>query len=122
MPAIDAPPILTPTQIQPSLLDQAAELANRGHFEQALVVCEQDLRQKGATAPAYFLMGMICQVAGHERRAEECLQKAVYLDPTHDEALLALALLAERRGDHGASASYRRRAAQCDIMTRLKVN
>ena len=47
-------------------------------------------------------MGMICQAAGDRGRAEDCFQKTVYLDPMHDEALLALALLAERRGDHGS--------------------
>ena len=45
-------------------------------------------------------MGMICQAAGNRVRAEDCFHKTVYLDPMHDEALLALALLAERRGDH----------------------
>ena len=36
-------------------------------------------------------MGMIRQAAGDRREAEECFHKAVYLDPGHDEALLALA-------------------------------
>ena len=49
-------------------------------------------------------MGMICQATGDRRRAEECFHKTVYLDPEHDEALLALSLLAERRGDRGAAA------------------
>ena len=55
-------------------------------------------------------MGMIQQAAGNRSRAEECFHKAVYLDPTHDEALLALALLAERRGDHDTANGFRRRA------------
>ena len=55
-------------------------------------------------------MGMICQAAGDRRRAEDCLHKTVYLDPNHAEALLALALLAERRGDRDAAARFRRRA------------
>ena len=38
-------------------------------------------------------MGMIYQAAGDRRRAEDCFQKTVYLDPSHDEALLALACL-----------------------------
>jgi chemotaxis protein methyltransferase WspC len=55
-------------------------------------------------------MGMIRQAAGDRRRAEECFHKTIYLDPGHDEALLALALLAERRGDPAAAAGFRRRA------------
>jgi chemotaxis protein methyltransferase WspC len=122
VPALGAATVPKHAELLPPLLDQAAELANRGQFKQAMAVCEQHLRQKGATAPAYFLMGMIYQAAKNAQRAEECLQKAVYLDPKHDEALLALALLAERRGDHGAAASFRRRAERTLIMARNKVD
>ena len=100
-----------------SLLDQAAELANQGRFDEAIAACERHLQQKGPTASAYYLMGMICQAAGDRRRAEDCFRKAVYLDPRHDEALLALALLAERRGDHEAAAGFRRRAERIATMT-----
>jgi chemotaxis protein methyltransferase WspC len=95
---------------QPSLLEQAAELANQGRHAEAIAECERHLRLKGPGAPAYYLMGMICQAAGDRRRAEDCFLKTVYLDPKHDEALLALALLAERRGDRDAAAGFRRRA------------
>lgn len=93
-----------------SLLDQAAELANRGRHAEAIAACEQHLRQKGPGASAYYLMGMIQQSAGDRRRAEECFNKTIYLDPRHADALLALALLAERRGDHEAALGFRRRA------------
>jgi chemotaxis protein methyltransferase WspC len=62
-------------------------------------------------------MGMICQAAGDRRRAEDCFLKTVYLDPKHDEALLALALLAERRGDRDAAAGFRRRARRTATTT-----
>jgi len=105
--------------VQPlSLLDRAAELANLGRFDEAIAACERHLQQKSPSAPAYYLMGMICQAAGDRPRAEECFKKTVYLDPRHDEALLALALLAERRGDHEAAAGFRRRAERIAIMTR----
>jgi chemotaxis protein methyltransferase WspC len=94
----------------PSLLEQAAELANRGQHAQAIVVCERHLQLKGPDASAYYLMGMICQAAGDSRRAQDCLHKTLYLDPKHDEALLALALWADRRGDRAAAEGFRRRA------------
>ena len=100
-----------------SLLDRAAELANLGRFDEAVAACERHLQQKSPTASAYYLMGMICQAAGDRPRAEECFKKTVYLDPRHDEALLALALLAERRGDHEAAAGFRRRAERIATMT-----
>ena len=73
---------------EPSLLDQAAMLANQGRYEAAVAACEQHLRFKGYSPEAYYLMGMICQAAGDRTRAEECFHKTVYLDPMHDEALL----------------------------------
>ena len=96
--------------IEPPLLDQAAELANKGRFAEAIAACEQHLQSEGLSSSAYYLMGMICQAGGNRRRAEDCFHKTVYLDPMHDEALLALALLAERRGDHAVAAGFRRRA------------
>ncbi len=104
------------------LLGQASELANQGRFKEAIVLCERHLREKGLSAPAYCLMGMICQAAGERKRAEECLGKAVYLDPNHDEALLALALLAEHRDDQNAAAGFRRRAERTAALSRKRVN
>ena len=103
-------------------LDLAATLANQGRFDDAIAVCEEHLRQQGLSAEAYCLLGMICQAVGDRRRAEDCFQKTVYLDPTHDEALLALALLAERRGDPSAAAGFRRRAERTIAMTRKRAN
>jgi chemotaxis protein methyltransferase WspC len=99
-----------PEFIEPPLLDQAAELANKGRFAEAVAACEQHLKSEGLSSSAYYLMGMICQAAGNRQRAEDCFHKTVYLDPAHDEALLALALLAERRGENAAAAGFRRRA------------
>ncbi len=92
------------------LLEQAAEHANRGRHGQALACCEAQIRLKGPSAPAFALMGGIHQAAGRRTQAESCFNKAIYLDPDHDEALLALALLAERRGDSAAASGFRRRA------------
>ena len=93
-----------------SLLDRASELANLGRHDEAVALCEQFVRQQGPSAPAYYLMGVIHQSVGNRTRGEVCFQKALYLDPGHDEALLALALSAERRGDAAAAAGFRRRA------------
>jgi chemotaxis protein methyltransferase WspC len=106
-------PVVSPL----SFLDRAAALANLGRFDEAIAACERHLQQKGPSAAAYYLLGMICQAAGARPRAEECFKKTVYLDPRHDEALLALALLAERRGDHNAAAGFRRRAERIATMT-----
>ncbi len=113
--AIPHSPLPTPHS---SLLEQAAELANQGRHAEAIAACEQQIRLKGPGAPAYYLMGMICQAAGDRRRAEECFHKTAYLDPKHDEALLSLSLLAESRGDRGAADGFRRRARRTSAPSR----
>ena len=105
------PPLLSP------LLQQAEELANRGRHTEAIAACEQQIRLSGPDASVYYLMGMIYQAAGDRRRAEECFHKTVYLDPKHAEALLALSLAAERRGDRGAAAGFLRRASRTSSVT-----
>jgi chemotaxis protein methyltransferase WspC len=107
---LDEPSTGHPTPATQEPLEQAAELANQGQFAAAIAACQRHLQLKGPSAPAYYLMGMICQAAGDRRRAEDCFHKTVYLDPKHDEALLALALLAERRGETDKAAGFRRRA------------
>lgn len=91
-------------------LRRAAELADRGQYDEAAEVVRQHLGRGPLDAPAHFLLGMIRQAAGDRAAAEAELFKAAYLDPDHDEALLALALLARRRGDVAAEATLRRRA------------
>jgi chemotaxis protein methyltransferase WspC len=101
-----------------SLLDEASKLANVGRHDEAIAVCEQLVRRHGPSAAAYYLMGVINQAAGKGQRAEECFHKTVYLEPGHDEALLALALIAERRGDAAAAAGFRRRAKRAELRAR----
>lgn len=93
-----------------ALLDQAAELANRREYDGAIQLCEQALYRHGPEPRTFFLMGMIELARGETERAEENLLKAVYLDGDAEEALLALGLICQRRGDDDAASRYRRRA------------
>jgi chemotaxis protein methyltransferase WspC len=93
-----------------SLLDRASILADLGRYDEATALVEQAISGGGANARAYFLLGMMAQASGTRQQAEAHYLKAIYLDPQHDEALLALALLARRKGDVAAEAGYRRRA------------
>ena len=93
-----------------SVLDRASSLADLGRYDEAAGLVERFIAEGGADARAFFLLGLIRQAAGDRDRAEAHFLKAVYLDAQHDEALLALALLARRKGDVAAEAAYRRRA------------
>ena len=105
-------PLTTDIATEPlsTLLEEAAALADQGKTQEAAECCERHLREAGPNASGYFLLGMIRQASGASGEAEGLFQKTVYLDPQHDEALLALALMADRRGDRTAAEGYRRRA------------
>jgi chemotaxis protein methyltransferase WspC len=93
-------------------LEQAGALANARRHLEALELCE---RHRAALPPSpelFFLMGMLHQSLGDLDRAEGCLHKTLYLDAAHEEALLALALLARQRGDTRMADTYRQSAAR----------
>ncbi|MGO9599883.1 MAG: CheR family methyltransferase [Isosphaeraceae bacterium] len=92
------------------LLDRASTLANEGRHRKAIELCQEALALQGPDAATYYLMGVIYQAAGNGALGETYFHKAVYLDPVHDEVLLALALAAERRGELAAAARFRHRA------------
>ena len=107
-PAPPAPPAETPAEI----LARASSLADRGRYDEAGRLVERAVARAGPSARASSLLGLIRQAAGDLKGAEAHFLRAVYLDPLDDEALLALALLAGRRGDAEAEAGYRRRLAR----------
>jgi chemotaxis protein methyltransferase WspC len=113
--ALSPPTPAKPSDPGGSLLEQAAALANQGLTGKAIAACERSIRQEGPTGAAYHLLGMIYRSLGNLARGDECFSRAVYLDPDHDEALLALALSAERRGDTAAAAGFRRRAERAAL-------
>ena len=122
-PPASTPPVVAPApavagrprEQAPTLrdvLEQAGALANARRHLEALELCE---RHRAALSPSpelFFLMGMLHQSLGDLDRAEGCLHKTLYLDAAHEEALLALALLARQRGDTRMAETYRQSAAR----------
>ncbi len=101
-----------PTPSLEEVLAEAGRLANAGRFADAIEHCE---RHRGSLPPAaelFFLMGMLHQSAGDPDRAEGCFHKTLYLDADHEEAHLALALVARQRGDLPMAEKYRQSAAR----------
>ncbi len=87
------------TQIHDYHLNTIRKLADEGNLNEALSQCQSYLYDNSTSAEAYLLLGEIYQAQGIELQAEECFQKAVYLDPKNSQALLHLILLKEQRGD-----------------------
>ena len=108
-----APAVETaPAALLDDVLARAGQLANAGRYHDALVLCDEAQAAVGPSPRLFFLMGMLHQAAGDLDRAEGCLHKTLYLDAAHDEALLALALVATQRGDTRMAETYRQSAVR----------
>lgn len=99
-------------------LENARHLADAGRLSEAAAACEAHLRSDGASAAGYYLLGLVRDAMGDQRQAADLYRKALYLEPTHVEALLHLALLSAQRGDAAVAKRLQlraRRAAQISM-------
>ncbi|HEB57058.1 MAG TPA: chemotaxis protein [Gammaproteobacteria bacterium] len=106
----EAPPAYHKANQSAESLEQAFHLANEGRLAEAAELCESWLQRNEPCVRAYYLLGLIREAAGSGQQAEECLRKAVYLQPDHQEALVHLALLMEQSGDTAAAEVLHQRA------------
>jgi chemotaxis protein methyltransferase WspC len=104
------PQLLNHEAAAPKKLEAAQRLADEGKLVEAADLCEAHLREHGPSDQAYYLLGLVRDAAGETGQAITCYQKAIYLEPNHYEALLQLALLAEKEGDGDAARRLRQRA------------
>jgi chemotaxis protein methyltransferase WspC len=82
-----------------NLLDTAKALADEGRLLEAIELCNHYLSKNRVSVEAYVLLGQIQQAMGKVEDSLQSFQKAIYLQPTHQEALTHLALLRENQGD-----------------------
>lgn len=97
------------TSAQAISLDQARRLADQGRLQDAQAVGEEHLRQHGASAAAYSLLGLVRDAAGDRAAAIGLFRKALYLDPGHRESLSHLVLLLDQQGKPDAARVLRER-------------
>jgi chemotaxis protein methyltransferase WspC len=95
-----------------AILLAARQAANNGRLEEADALCAQILSLDPANTEAHYLRGVVFQAQGLVNEAQRSLEKALYLDPKHYQALVHMMLLSEQRGDQNAMANYQRRARQ----------
>ncbi|RKU03554.1 MCP methyltransferase [Burkholderia sp. Nafp2/4-1b] len=89
----------------PPTLEQAQALANAGAFDEAERVLALFSAHAGPHADAFYLNGLIADARGRVAEAGDFYRKALYLRPTHHEALTHLATLLDVGGD-GAGAQW----------------
>jgi len=93
-------------------LRRIAALADQGRVRDAMAQCRIHIDTHGASAQALYLQGLLQDAAGDARQAQAAYRKALYLDPTHREALLHLAALVASDGDHEGARRLQARAAR----------
>jgi chemotaxis protein methyltransferase WspC len=93
-----------------ALQSRARALADEGLFGEAADLCGRYLKEQMPHADVYCLMGIIREAERRFRDAEECYEKALYLEPGHYETLVHLSLLCRQRGESGRADRYRQRA------------
>jgi chemotaxis protein methyltransferase WspC len=110
-------PVVAAVELQPSpspqppSLDRVTDLANRGDAG-ALAACERYIAEAGPSSDAYCLLGVIRMSAGNGQAAMEAFGRALYLDQTHYQSLIHLALLHEQRGEAAQAGNLRKRATR----------
>ena len=107
----DAPPAATGQAVEASL-QQIEALADLGRVRDAMAQCQAHIDLHGASAAVLHLQGLLLDAAGNARQAQAAYRKALYLDPTHREALLHLAALVASDGDHEGARRLQARAAR----------
>jgi chemotaxis signal transduction protein len=113
-----AVPDPAPANAECDRLKEARRLADAGRLQEAAGLCETHLREQGASASAWYLLGVVRDAAGDRAKAAECYSKTLYLDPSHEDALLQRALLAEGAGDATTAARLRSRIVRVQERTR----
>ncbi|APD11091.1 hypothetical protein UC34_00640 [Pandoraea vervacti] len=80
-------------------LAQARAAADAGDFERAVALCRAVLAADRANAQAEYLLGLVEDARSDAQSALIHYRRALYLDPTHYEALVHCAALLDARGD-----------------------
>jgi chemotaxis protein methyltransferase WspC len=78
---------------------EAALLADQGRLVEAAKSCQEHISKHGASAQAFYLLGLIHDAGGNLTKAVQYYRKALYLDQYHHLALSHLALLLLKQGD-----------------------
>jgi chemotaxis protein methyltransferase WspC len=88
---------------------EAALLADQGRLVEAAKSCQEHISKHGASAQAFYLMGLIHDAGGNLTKAVQYYRKALYLDQCHHLALSHLALLLSKQGDSAGARILRDR-------------
>ncbi|MDD2236206.1 MAG: hypothetical protein PHG65_03240 [Kiritimatiellae bacterium] len=99
-------------------LDEIRRLADAGKLDAAAEICARYRRDRPLEAEAFFLAGLLDAARCRDADAIRHFEKAVYLNPGHEESLYHLALLYEAAGNgrkaEGCRSRLQRKQAQTE--------
>ncbi|HVT03578.1 MAG TPA: CheR family methyltransferase [Thermoanaerobaculia bacterium] len=107
-----------PQPAKTDLLAVARDCANRGDVAKARESVDQSIQSDGPSAEAFLLLGLLSTSEGRHAEAARLFEKALYLQPGHEEALTLLALEKERSGDSVAARRLRDRLKRITAASR----
>jgi chemotaxis protein methyltransferase WspC len=93
-----------------SVLIEVARLADEGRLATAIEAGERAVQEGVVSAELFSLIGTLHAATTRLDCAEACYRKALFLEPSHEHALLHLALLLEKRGESALASKLRSRA------------
>ena len=103
-------PKAEPREAPGDSLEAARALADAGDVRAAAAMLDRVAASSAPSPELFCLQGVVCGALGCGDLAEAHYRKALYLDPSHYEAVVQLALHLELEGRGGAAAGLRRRA------------
>ncbi len=92
------------------LLEKAAFLADRGKLHEAEAICMQYLDSDKLNPYAYYILGVVNLSLERMKEAANAFSRALYLKPDYYDALIQLALIKEREGEHLEAYRMKQRA------------
>ncbi len=114
-PASDGTPLVVRsvrmTARERELHNHGRALFERGEVEPALEALTELLRTRGDFADVHYMVGVLYDRRSDLDAASKSLGRAIHLNPSYAEALLAMASVVERQGDFDRSRELAERAA-----------
>lgn len=100
---------VSPKSKSMNLLAKAQSYADQGNLKEALAICQMLLKSTAPKTSVYSLMGAIHLGLGEIDLAEAAWNKALYLDPDHEETLAGLLAISRKQGDTIRAENFARR-------------
>ena len=95
-----------------AMLEKAAIFADLGKLHEAETLCLQYLDRDKLNPYAYYILGVARLSLSRMKEAAKAFSRALYLNPDYYDALIQLALLKEREGEHLEAYRMKQRAGK----------